>query len=282
MTASRASRDTVNMSRLGVVVPRLASIWRRMSPPPGLRATGDQRAPRKSRHRSIRWRRHRFSVGGPFALVLAMASAGVALGGQGDLDPTFGTGGVARIPLGAQEVDSVGGLALQPDGKLVIATTADSVAMVVRLTQSGVLDPTFANGGKVSSTDPSAVGVVVDDSVIRVAGRGNGVGLFVRSYDELGTLGVRLEITAPLGRPGSSFSGRWSGVGPWEVECTPPRSTTLRRGVRERCYRRGLGKRRHPFNLRRAARIGFALVPSWRGSCWRRRGIPPESCGRSR
>src|SRR5262249_40529014 len=75
-----------------------------------------------------------------------------------DLDPTFGTGGVARIPLGASGVDSVGGLALQPDGKLVIAATADSFATVVRLTQSGDLDPTFAVGGKVSTTDPRAVG----------------------------------------------------------------------------------------------------------------------------
>src|SRR5262249_8682999 len=119
--------------------------------------------------------------------------------------------GVARIPLGAKGVDSVGSLALQPDGKLVIATTVDSGSTVVRLTQSGDLDVTFAVGGKVKTTDPGAAGVVVDDGAIRVGGGGGletGVMcddpsgpliqgyLFVRSGDESGNVGGRVDTLA--------------------------------------------------------------------------------------
>src|SRR5262249_2038391 len=86
-------------------------------------------------------RRTRFGGAGPslrWSLVLALAicATGSAMASQGDLDPTFGTGGVARIPLGAS-VDSVGGLALQPDGKIVIATSAGSALAITRLNGLG-------------------------------------------------------------------------------------------------------------------------------------------------
>ncbi len=68
----------------------------------------------------------------------------------GRLDPTFGTGGVALvlIPGGDAAASSV---ALQPDGKIVIAGTAVTNGgqnfCAVRLTRGGVPDPGFGTDG---------------------------------------------------------------------------------------------------------------------------------------
>ncbi|HEY2673365.1 MAG TPA: hypothetical protein VGJ07_23755 [Rugosimonospora sp.] len=69
---------------------------------------------------------------------------------DGRLDPSFGTGGIALvlIPGGDAAASSV---ALQPDGKIVIAGTAVTDAgqnfAVVRLTRAGVPDPGFGVQG---------------------------------------------------------------------------------------------------------------------------------------
>ena len=130
------------------------------------------------------------------SLALAVSSTGSALGGQGDLDPTFGAAGVARIPLGGGG-DSVGGLALQPDGKIVVAASAGSNSTVIRLTGLGKLDVTFA-GGKVSSMDSPPVGLVVEGGAIRVGGGDivvRNANVFLRNYDEDGKVGSRVDTS---------------------------------------------------------------------------------------
>ncbi|KAB2967740.1 MAG: hypothetical protein F9K18_03895 [Thermoanaerobaculia bacterium] len=78
----------------------------------------------------------------------------------GDLDPAFGSGGVARIDVGVggQARHNVAtGLAVQPDGKLVLGgaairlpgDTGEDRMAAVRLTPSGALDPSFGSGGRV-------------------------------------------------------------------------------------------------------------------------------------
>jgi uncharacterized delta-60 repeat protein len=73
---------------------------------------------------------------------------------SGDLDPSYGVGGITTVQInGGAGVDSGAGLALQPDGKIVIAggghngTYGPLSFAAVRLTTSGALDPSFGNGG---------------------------------------------------------------------------------------------------------------------------------------
>ena len=75
---------------------------------------------------------------------------------NGALDPGFGSGGVVRtaFTIGFHSPHSV---AIQPDGKLVVAGSAsipsssiDEIA-VARYNTNGSLDPTFGSGGKVTT-----------------------------------------------------------------------------------------------------------------------------------
>src|SRR5437773_9494914 len=85
------------------------------------------------------------------AAVMLPAATGRASAAPGDLDPSFGTGGIVTTPIGAS--DKAFALVLQPDGKLVAAGSAfngsnDDFALV-RYNADGTLDSTFGTGGKV-------------------------------------------------------------------------------------------------------------------------------------
>ena len=84
----------------------------------------------------------------------------VRLNSNGTLDTTFGTGGEQcffyNSPAASIENDEVAGLAVQPDGKVLVAGTSfgelnndgyDNFA-VARLNANGTLDSTFASGGR--------------------------------------------------------------------------------------------------------------------------------------
>lgn len=68
----------------------------------------------------------------------------------GSLDPSFGNGGKVVTPI---TVNSVGSVALQTDGKIVVAATLDDfniateVFATVRYLPNGTLDGSFGNGG---------------------------------------------------------------------------------------------------------------------------------------
>lgn len=79
----------------------------------------------------------------------------LVLDASGQLDPTFGVGGLARYdfnPGTGEEYFTAG--VVQPDGKIVLAgftisPTADlPQGLVVRLNPDGTLDPTFGSGGR--------------------------------------------------------------------------------------------------------------------------------------
>src|SRR5262245_10718056 len=65
--------------------------------------------------------RRGWSLGLVGAVLLGLMGIGVGRGAPGDLDPTFGTGGVA-VSFGPH--DSVSAMVQQPDGKLVVAGTS--------------------------------------------------------------------------------------------------------------------------------------------------------------
>jgi uncharacterized delta-60 repeat protein len=87
----------------------------------------------------------------------------------GDLDPSFGAGGLARLDYGGWE--RVRGVALQPDGKIVLAGGSNPAELeapdtsVVRLLEDGTADPRFGDGGSVvvdQGDEDAARAVTVD------------------------------------------------------------------------------------------------------------------------
>jgi len=95
-------------------------------------------------------------VRGRFAVLLAAIGviawlAQPAVAAPGDLDATFGTGGLVRTDVTAVG-DTAFGVAVQPDGKVVAVGTAggpNSKFAVARYKPKGTLDPTFGTGGVV-------------------------------------------------------------------------------------------------------------------------------------
>jgi uncharacterized delta-60 repeat protein len=66
----------------------------------------------------------------------------------GALDSTFGSGGKVRTDFGPDN-DAVHGVAIQTDGKIVVAGTDGYDWALARYTVAGALDTTFGSGGKV-------------------------------------------------------------------------------------------------------------------------------------
>lgn len=99
---------------------------------------------------------------------------------SGTLDPAFGAGGKAAIPIGPTGGSAqASALAIQPDGKVIAAgsITTDSAAdfAVIRLNADGTLDTTFDAGGSAtldfSANQDSAFALAVQpDGMILVAG----------------------------------------------------------------------------------------------------------------
>jgi len=96
----------------------------------------------------------------PAALAAAVLCPPLAAQTAGDLDPSFGSGGVALVdvPVGGEDFSNVAtDLAVQADGKLVLGGAAQRIPpdsgaermVAVRLTRAGALDATFGTGGRV-------------------------------------------------------------------------------------------------------------------------------------
>jgi len=95
---------------------------------------------------------------------------------SGAPDPTFGTGGAVSTDFG--DVDQAYGVALQPDGRIVVGGRSGEAAAVARYLPNGTLDPTFGTGGRTTTgfgppgTGPEvhALGVLSTGAIV-VGGR---------------------------------------------------------------------------------------------------------------
>jgi uncharacterized delta-60 repeat protein len=96
---------------------------------------------------------------------------------NGTLDPTFGTGGLVTTDFGG--FDQANGVALQPDGRIVVVGPLQGEIGVARYNSDGSLDSTFGSGGKVvTDASPSfdgAFDVAIWSGKIVVGG---GTGLY--------------------------------------------------------------------------------------------------------
>jgi uncharacterized delta-60 repeat protein len=75
---------------------------------------------------------------------------------KGQLDRSFGTGGKATVGFSTSGFDQLSAIALQPDGRIVLAGRAnsgrsDSPFALARLNNDGSLDTTFGKGGKLTT-----------------------------------------------------------------------------------------------------------------------------------
>ena len=83
--------------------------------------------------------------------VLVLVPA-LSLAAAGDLDPGFGTDGTS---VSAAVVSGVGGLGVQPDGRLVVMAVAPASngtweLVLVRFGADGTQDPAFGTAGTVA------------------------------------------------------------------------------------------------------------------------------------
>jgi uncharacterized delta-60 repeat protein len=111
------------------------------------------------------------SVAGPGAANFAL----IRLGSNGSLDGTFGQAGKAQVDFGG--FDNGQAVALQPDGKIVVAGYSDAGSYnfaVARLDANGSLDSSFATAGKAvvdfGGVDFAEAMVLQPDGKIVVAG----------------------------------------------------------------------------------------------------------------
>lgn len=102
---------------------------------------------------------------------------------DGGLDPSFGTGGKVVLPVGTRGNDVVAALAVQPDGRIVMAGSSEQgpgeIDMaVVRLNADGQLDAGFGTGGIAvfdffGGTDRARAVLLQADGRIVVGGESN-------------------------------------------------------------------------------------------------------------
>src|SRR4029079_542865 len=97
---------------------------------------------------------------------------------SGEFDPTFGGGdGIAAVLFGSQTEAVSNGMALLPDGKILLAGYASvnardaSSAALVRLNANGSPDTSFGDAGKVLTPPQVAGGARVQDLDVMPDGR---------------------------------------------------------------------------------------------------------------
>jgi uncharacterized delta-60 repeat protein len=87
---------------------------------------------------------------------------------DGSLDPSFGSGGKVTTPTRTWPGRALTALALQRDGKIVIASSSrngsQTLFALVRYSRNGVLDKSFGSGGSVTT----AFGLIADASDVLV------------------------------------------------------------------------------------------------------------------
>jgi uncharacterized delta-60 repeat protein len=122
---------------------------------------------------------------------------------DGSLDPSFGTGGVTVL---ASPIGLLGALLIDPIGRIVVAGSAGTDAMIARFDGNGVLDATFGVGGTSSIPNAFASALVREpDGHLVVAGwasNGTDDDVWLARVDDAGALdpsfGTAGIATAPV------------------------------------------------------------------------------------
>jgi uncharacterized delta-60 repeat protein len=128
-----------------------------------------------------RFATHCHAFGATAIILTLFVSAQMAQAVDGDLDPTFGTGGMVMTDIN-RSTDIANAVAIQPDGKLVVVGQAykhndysEEDFVVARYNTDGTLDTTFGRSGRVRTDFPGLAAVpssvvIQPDGKIVVAG----------------------------------------------------------------------------------------------------------------
>ena len=115
-------------------------------------------------------RRVRHGVASAVLVVLAVALPGAAGAAPGDLDPSFGNGGIVTTDFGTGA--HAYALAILPNGKIIAAGGAGSQHFALaRYLPDGSLDPVFDGDGKVTTDLGAAAGDGANGLAIQPNGR---------------------------------------------------------------------------------------------------------------
>jgi uncharacterized delta-60 repeat protein len=122
---------------------------------------------------------------------------------DGHVDASFGSGGIATMQFVASSYGAC--FAVQPGGRVLVAGGASSLQYnmdfsVARFEDSGWLDPTFGNGGKVQTDFASS-----RDGVFAIATQSDGKFILAGRSDLSGTYQFALARYDPDGRLDTSF-----------------------------------------------------------------------------
>lgn len=151
----------------------------------------------------------RILVAGTWEAVWGEGGAAVArLTADGQVDPTYGSAGLARTPMGAG--GWVRGTTLQADGSIVLAGSSqrqgyDPRFVVARITAAGVPDPSFGARGEASVRIAGVASAVANDVSL-----GPGGSLYVAGQASDGA------VTAPATLRGRPFVARFRSDGTLE------------------------------------------------------------------
>lgn len=119
---------------------------------------------------------------------------------NGTPDPSFGINGKVITPVGATTNDVARAIAIQPDGKILVAGSSSGDFAIVRYTANGKPDNTFGNAGKVvkkiGDNDYLNAMVLLSDGSI-IAGGSSNIGTTYYNY-------VLAKFTSN-GKPDSTF-----------------------------------------------------------------------------
>src|SRR5438067_5939066 len=135
-----------------------------------------------TRSKLCRLATHCRAIGATGIILTLFASVQMAQATDGDLDPTFGTGGTVMTDLN-HSTDIANAVAVQTDGKLIVVGQtyknndfSGEDFVVTRYNTDGTLDTTFGSGGRVR-TDfpglaavPSAVVIQADGKIVVAGG----------------------------------------------------------------------------------------------------------------
>ncbi len=123
--------------------------------------------------------------------VVVITSSTLALAQAGQLDSTFGTGGVFTTNFTQPDSTMATAVAIQSDGKIVIGGSTPNGGALARLNTNGTLDSSFGTGGIVNNTfgaDGPVVAVVIQPDGKIVASAEGFLGGSVGRFNSDGSL----------------------------------------------------------------------------------------------